>query len=94
MVPHQCPIPVGGRAGGHVCCSPGSPAGRWSMAAVAVIRVSWSIWAVACCLSGHRESQGVGVTRMSMKGGAEGGEHVAHEGCMCCSCFLLHVDGG
>ena len=94
MVPHRCPIPAGGRGGGHVCRSPRSRGGRWSMAVVSVIRVSRGVWAVACRLSGHQEGQGIRVTRMSGEGGAEGGEDVAHEGCMCCSCFLLRVDGG
>ena len=83
MVPHRCPIPVGGRGGGNVCLSPRSSGGRWSMAAVSVIRVSWGVLAVT--LSGHREGQGVGVTQMSGEGGAEGGEGVAEEGCMSCS---------
>ena len=52
------------------------------------------VCAVACRLLGHRESQGVGVTRMSVESSAEGGEDVAHEGCMCCPCFFLCVDGG
>ena len=92
IVPHQCPIPAGGWDGGHVCRSPRSLGGQWSMAAVSVIRLSWGVWAVACCLSGHRESQGVAVIRVSGEGGVEGSKDVAHEGCMCCSCFLLRVD--
>ena len=94
MVPHWCPILVGGRGGGHVCGSLRSRGGRLSIAAVSLIRVSWGVWAVAYHLSGHGESQRVGVTRMSGDGSAEGGKHVAREGCMCCSCFLPRVYGG
>ena len=32
-------------------------------------------------------------TRMHDEGASEGGEDVAHEGRMCCSCFPLRVDG-
>ena len=31
---------------------------------------------------------------MPDKGGAGGGEDLAQEGCMCCSCFLLCFNGG
>ena len=50
--------------------------------------------AVARRLLGHQQSQGVGVTRMSGEGGAEGCEDVAHQGCLCCSRFILCMDGG
>ena len=58
-----------------------------------VVRESRGVWVVACRRSRHGKSQGVGITRTSDYGGAEGGKDVAHEGCMCCSCFLLRVDG-
>ena len=35
-----------------------------------------------------------GVTRMPDEGAAKGVEELAHEGCMCCSCCFLCVDGG
>ena len=59
------------------------------MVAVLVIRVSWGVWAVA-----RRRSRHHGVTQMPDEGGAEGGEDLADEGRMRCSCFLLRVDGG
>ena len=31
---------------------------------------------------------------MPDEGGAEGGQDIAHKGCMCCSCFILRADGG
>ena len=43
---------------------------------------------VACGGLRHR-----GVTRIPDEGAAEGVEDVAHEGCMCCSCFVFGVDG-
>ena len=59
MVPHRCPIPVGGRVGEHVSRSPQSRGGRWSIAAVLVIRVSWGSapWPVA--------RQGIGKVKAS-----------------------------
>ena len=46
-------------------------------------------WFIACRRSGHR-----GATWMPDKGGAKGGEDLAHEGRMRSSCFFLRVDGG
>ena len=76
---------LGGRGCGHVRRSLWLHGDRWGTAAV-----SPGVCAVACCLLGHPESQGVGVTRMSGEGDAD----VAHEGCVCCSRFVLRVDGG
>ena len=94
MVPHRCPILGGGLGGGHAFRSPRSRGGRWSMGVISVICVSLGVLAVACCLSGDRESEGVGVTWTSGEHGAEGGEDVAHEGCMCCSCFPISSMAG
>ena len=73
MLPHPCPIPLGGWGGRHVCLCPRSHGVRWSMAAVPVIRVSSEVWVLAYRRSRHRESQGSGVARMSDEDGAEGG---------------------
>ena len=90
MVPHPCLTLVGGRGGGLVGQATGLCGGRCSMVAVLVICMSWGgAWVLACCPSRHS-----GVTQMPDGGGAEGGEDLSRKGRMCCSCFLLRLDGG
>ena len=95
MVPHRCLTLMGGLGGGLVCRTTCPCGDRCSMVAVSVSHVSLGgAWVVACRRSRHRQSQGIEITWMPDKGGAEGGHEIAEEGHVCCSCFLLRVDGG
>ena len=90
MVRPRCLTLVGGRGGGLVGRAPWPVGGRCCMVAVLVIRVS--------CEGGLDYGlslvKALRFTRMPGDGRAEGGEDLAQEGCMCCLCFLLRVDGG
>ena len=93
MVPHQRSVLLGGRGCGHVRRSLRSHGDQWGKARGFRDPRVPGFWAVACRLLGHREGQGVRVTRMAREGGAEGGQDVAHEGCVCCLCFVFRFDG-
>ena len=62
------------------------------MVADMMIGMSWRSWGGAGrCLSLLKAR---GATWMLHKGGEEGAEDLAIQGCMCCFWFILRVDGG